>query len=419
MSAADSGPEQEVKSGPLSGLRVLDLSRVLAGPWAGQALADLGAEVIKVERPGQGDDTRSWGPPYARADSGAQTREAAYFLCVNRAKKSVTIDFTKPEGQALVHRLAEKCDIVIENFKLGGLAKYELDYETLRRINPAIVYCSITGFGQDGPYAKRAGYDFMIQGMSGLMSITGAPDHLEGGGPQKVGVAVSDIFTGLYATIGILGALHCRQRTGKGQHIDLALLDSQVAVLANQAMNYLTSGKAPGRIGNAHVNIVPYQAFATEDGYIILAVGNDAQFRKFCQVAGCPDLAEEERFATNPARVRNRDSLVPLLEPILAGRTSEYWLAALEASGVPCGPINDLEQVFADPQVKHRGLELKLPHSVAGHVPSVANPIKYSETPISYDRGPPALGEHTREVLRHLLGMTDSEIDFLEEGGVL
>jgi crotonobetainyl-CoA:carnitine CoA-transferase CaiB-like acyl-CoA transferase len=395
------------------------LSRILAGPWAGQALADLGAEVIKIERPGQGDDTRSWGPPFARDGTGRETREAAYFLCVNRGKKSVTIDFTKPEGQALLRRLAAKCDVVIENFKLGGLAKYGLDYDSLRQANPALVYCSITGFGQDGPYSKRAGYDFMIQGMSGLMSITGSPDRMEGGGPQKVGVAVSDLFTGLYATIGIMGALHHRQRTGKGQHIDLALLDSQVAVLANQAMNYLTSGKAPGRIGNAHMNIVPYQTFATEDGYIILAVGNDDQFRKFCDIAGCPEFAQDERFVTNPQRVRNREILIPLLEPVLAGRKSEDWLNTLEAASVPCGPINDLEQVFADRQVKHRGLELSLPHSAAGHVPSVANPIKYSESPIHYDHGPPVLGEHTHDVLRDLLGMEKEEIERLESQGIL
>ncbi|WP_454017130.1 CaiB/BaiF CoA transferase family protein [Azospirillum sp. Marseille-Q6669] len=398
--------------GPLSHVRVLELSRVLAGPWAAQTLADLGADVIKVERPGAGDDTRAWGPPWAG-------EESAYFLSTNRGKRSITIDFERPEGQELVRKLAAQADVVIENFKVGGLVKYGLDYDSLKAINPGLVYCSITGFGQDGPYAKRAGYDFMIQGMGGLMSITGQPDAEAGGGPVKVGVAVTDVFTGLYATIGVLGALSHRDRTGEGQWVNLALLDVQVAVLANQAMNYLVGGKAPQRLGNAHPNIVPYQAFATLDGHIILAVGNDGQFAKFCQVAGRPELAQDPRYATNPARVANRKELVPILELLLEQRTSRDWLSALEAVGVPCGPINDVSQVFADPHVQARHIHQDLPHPTAGTVPTVASPIRYSATPIEHTVAPPTLGQHTDAVLEQALGLCAADIAALREKGVV
>ncbi|MFC5356201.1 CaiB/BaiF CoA transferase family protein [Azospirillum himalayense] len=398
--------------GPLSHVRVLELSRVLAGPWAAQTLADLGADVIKVERPGAGDDTRAWGPPWAG-------EESAYFLSTNRGKRSITIDFERPEGQELVRKLAAQADVVIENFKVGGLVKYGLDYDSLKAINPGLVYCSITGFGQDGPYAKRAGYDFMIQGMGGLMSITGQPDTEAGGGPVKVGVAVTDVFTGLYATIGVLGALAHRDRTGEGQWVNLALLDVQVAVLANQAMNYLVGGKAPQRLGNAHPNIVPYQAFATLDGHIILAVGNDGQFAKFCQVAGRPELAQDPRYATNPARVANRKELVPILERLLEQRTSRDWLSALEAVGVPCGPINDVSQVFADPHVQARNIHQDLPHPTAGTVPTVASPIRYSATPIEHTVAPPTLGQHTDAVLGEALGLCAADIAALREKGVV
>ncbi|KAA0573642.1 CaiB/BaiF CoA-transferase family protein [Azospirillum sp. Sh1] len=399
-------------AGPLSHIRVLELSRVLAGPWSAQTLADLGADVIKVERPGAGDDTRAWGPPWAGDQS-------AYFLSTNRGKRSITIDFERPEGQELVRKLAAQADVVIENFKVGGLVKYGLDYESLKAVNPRLVYCSITGFGQTGPYRNRAGYDFMIQGMGGLMSITGLPDGEPGGGPVKVGVAVTDIFTGLYATIGIMGALAHRDRTGEGQQVDLALLDVQVAVLANQAMNCLVGGKAPQRLGNAHPNIVPYQAFATRDGYIILAVGNDGQFAKFCTVAGRPDLAKDERYATNPARVANRKELVALLEELIRTRDSHDWLSALEQVGVPCGPINDLTAVFEDPQVKARNIHQDLPHPTQGSVPTVASPIRYSGTPLVHDTAPPTLGQHTDTVLAESLGLSGADIAALRDKGVI
>jgi crotonobetainyl-CoA:carnitine CoA-transferase CaiB-like acyl-CoA transferase len=389
---------------PLDGIRVLDLSRVLAGPWASQTLADLGAEVIKVERPGTGDDTRSWGPPNATDARGKSTSDSAYFLSTNRGKKSVAIDITDPQGQNAIRELARTSDILIENFKVGGLAKYGLDYGTLASINPRLVYCSITGFGQTGPYRDRAGYDFMVQGLGGLMSITGTPDNTPGGGPIKVGVAVADIFTGLYATIGILAALRHREQTGRGDYIDMALLDVQVAVLANQALNYLMSGVSPARLGNAHPNIVPYQTFATSDGHFILAVGNDSQFRRFCETAGCPELADDELFANNPARVANREALVPLIEAQTRRRPTGHWIADLQAAGVPCGPINDLEAVFADEQVRYRGLRLDLPHAVAGTVPSVACPIRFLHANLNLRNGPPSLGEHTREVLGNSFG---------------
>ena len=406
-------------SGALSHIRVLDLSRVLAGPWAGQVLADLGAEVIKVERPGVGDDTRHWGPPYLKDAEGKDTSEAAYFLTANRNKQSLTIDFTQPEGQRIVRELAAQCDVVLENFKVGGLAAYGLDYASLKALNPRLIYCSITGFGQDGPYAKRAGYDFMVQGLGGLMSLTGRSDEEEGAGPMKVGVALTDILTGLYASVGVLAALNHREQTGIGQHVDLALLDVQVACLANQAMNYLTTGVPPKRLGNAHPNIVPYQDFPTADGDIILAVGNDSQFRKFCEVAGCTELADDVRFASNKARVANREVLVPMLRQTTVFKTTGEWISLLEQAGVPCGPINNLAQVFEDAQVKARGLRLDLPHALGCLAPQVASPIRLSQTPVEYRHAPPLLGQHTEQVLRSLLGMSLERIGELRSAGVL
>ncbi len=405
--------------GALSHIRVLDLSRVLAGPWAGQILADLGADVIKVERPLCGDDTRSWGPPFLKDEAGQNTTEAAYYLSANRNKQSVTIDFTRPEGQRLVRKLVAKSDIVIENFKVGGLAAYGLDYASLKAVNPKLIYCSITGFGQTGPYAKRAGYDFMIQGLGGLMSLTGRPDGDEGGGPVKVGVALTDILTGLYSTTAILAALAHRDQSGVGQYIDMALLDVQVACLANQAMNYLTTGVAPKRLGNAHPNIVPYQDFPTADGDFILTVGNDSQFRKFAEVAGQSQWATDPRFLTNKLRVANRGELIPLIRQATVFKTTAQWVDELEAAGVPCGPVNDLAQVFDDPQVLARGLAIELPHALGGRVAQVASPIRLSETPVEYRRAPPLLGEHTSQVLQDLLGMSGDEVVALREAGVL
>jgi crotonobetainyl-CoA:carnitine CoA-transferase CaiB-like acyl-CoA transferase len=405
--------------GALSHIRVLDLSRVLAGPWAGQILADLGAEVIKVERPGSGDDTRAWGPPYLKNADGENTSEAAYYLSANRNKQSVTIDFTRAEGQKLVRELAAKSDILIENFKVGGLAAYGLDYASLKAINPRLIYCSITGFGQTGPYAKRAGYDFMIQGLGGLMSLTGRPEGEEGAGPVKVGVALTDILTGLYSTTAILAALASRDQGGSGQHIDMALLDVQVACLANQAMNYLTTGVAPHRLGNAHPNIVPYQDFPTADGDFILTVGNDSQFRKFAEVAGQPQWADDPRFLTNKLRVANRALLIPMIRQATVFKTTAQWVSELEVAGVPCGPINNLAEVFADPQVQARGLAMSLPHSSGESVPLVASPIRLSETPVEYRYAPPLLGEHTYEVLQALLGLQVEEVSLLRQAGVV
>ncbi|MEX5569961.1 CaiB/BaiF CoA-transferase family protein [Pseudomonas syringae] len=405
--------------GALSHIRVLDLSRVLAGPWAGQILADLGADVIKVERPGCGDDTRSWGPPFLQDAAGQNTSEAAYYLSANRNKQSVTIDFTRPEGQRLVRELAAKSDIVIENFKVDGLAAYGLDYESLKAVNPKLIYCSITGFGQSGPYARRPGYDFMIQALGGLMSLTGLPDGEEGAGPVKVGVALTDILTGLYSTTAILAALAHRDQSDIGQYIDMALLDVQVACLANQGMNYLTTGVAPRRLGNAHPNIVPYQDFPTADGDLILTVGNDSQFRKFAAVAGQPQWAEDPRFLTNKLRVAHRAELIPLIRQVTVFKTTAQWVSELEAAGVPCGPVNDLAQVFADPHVVARGLAIELPHALAGRVPQVASPIRLSETPVEYTRAPPLLGEHTAQVLQALLGIGEEELTLLREAGVL
>lgn len=405
--------------GALSHIRVLDLSRVLAGPWAGQILADLGADVIKVERPGCGDDTRAWGPPFLQDSAGHNTSEAAYYLSANRNKQSVTIDFTRPEGQKLVKQLAAKSDIVIENFKVGGLAAYELDYASLKAINSRLIYCSITGFGQSGPYATRPGYDFMIQALGGLMSLTGLPEGEEGAGPVKVGVALTDILTGLYSTTAILAALAHRDQSNVGQHIDMALLDVQVACLANQAMNYLTTGVAPERLGNAHPNIVPYQSFPTADGDLILTVGNDSQFRKFAEVAGQSQWADDPRFLTNTLRVAHRAELIPLIRQVTVFKATAQWVAALEAVGVPCAPVNDLAQVFADPHVVARGLAIELPHALGGKVPQVASPIRLSETPVEYRRAPPMLGEHTAQVLEELLGLGSDEVASLRAAGVL
>ena len=412
----------------LAGVRVLDLSRVLAGPWCTQTLADLGADVIKVERPAGpnhtgGDDTRGWGPPFLQDAQGDDTAEAAYYLGTNRNKRSITIDIARPEGQALIRRIALQSDVFVENFKVGDMARYGLDAASLLALNPRLVYCSITGFGQTGPYRDRAGYDYAVQAMGGLMSVTGPSraeiaDDAPGGGPQKVGVAVADLFTGMYATTAILAALRHRDRTGEGQAIDMALLDTQVAMLANLGANYLVTGVAPQRAGNAHQNIVPYQVFEVADGHIILAVGNDSQFGKFCAVAGRPDLALDERFARNADRVRHRGVLVPLLAGIMKTRARADWLARLEAAKVPCGPINDLADVFADPQVNARGMKVRLPHPLAGQVDLVASPMKLAATPVTYRRAPPLLGEHTDTVLREL-GLEEADIEALRGSGTI
>jgi crotonobetainyl-CoA:carnitine CoA-transferase CaiB-like acyl-CoA transferase len=414
MSNTNSNFEQ-LMSTPLSHIRVLELSRILAGPWAGQMLADLGAEIIKVEKPIQGDDTRHWGPPFLNNQQNETSSESAYFLSANRGKQSITIDIRHQKGQAIIHQLIESCDVLIENFKVGSLEKYHLDFASLSAINPKLIYCSITGFGQDGPYAQRAGYDFLLQGMGGLMSVTGEPDHLPGGGPQKVGVALTDILTGMYATTAIQAAIIEREKSALGQHIDLALLDVQVACLANQAMNYLVSQDIPKRMGNAHPNIVPYQTFQTADGFIILTVGNDSQFADFCQVANCQTLIQDPSFATNQARVRNRESVVERLSKIIKAKNSEFWLQELEIKGVPCGPINDIAQVFENPQIKHRNMLGELTHPQNGKVPTVKNPINFSRTPIVYNQAPPNLGEHTEEVLSELLGYDTSAIDKLRQ----
>jgi crotonobetainyl-CoA:carnitine CoA-transferase CaiB-like acyl-CoA transferase len=408
----------------LDGIRILDLSRVLAGPWCTQTLADLGADVIKIERPGSGDDTRSWGPPFLKDAQGHETREAAYYLGTNRNKRSVTCDIAQPAGQALVRELVRHCHVFVENFKVGDMARYGLDYASLRELNPKLVYCSVTGFGQTGPYRERAGYDYAVQGMGGLMSITGERDDL-GGGPQKVGVAVADLFTGMYSSVAILAALRHAERTGEGQHIDMALLDTQVAMLANLGANYLVSGNVPGRAGNAHQNIVPYQVFEVApaaDGHkdhLILAVGNDGQFAKFCEVAGRPELARDERFARNQDRVRNRAVLVPMLEAVMKTRSKAQWLPALEAAKVPCGAINNLAEVFADPQVRERGMVNEWDHPLAPGLRLVASPMKLSETPVRCDSPPPLLGQHTDEVLSRVLGWSAARITALREQGVI
>jgi crotonobetainyl-CoA:carnitine CoA-transferase CaiB-like acyl-CoA transferase len=404
---------------PLSHIRVLDLSRVLAGPWASQNLADLGAEVIKVERPGAGDDTRGWGPPWFKDRDGKDTSDSSYYLSCNRGKKSITLDISKPEGQSIVRELAAKCDVLIENYKVGTLARYHLSYAHLRAINPRLIYCSITGFGQSGPYAPRPGYDFVFQGMGGLMSITGERDELPGGGPMKVGIAITDILTGMYASLAITAAItHC-ERGGGGQYIDVALLDSMVAFNANQISGYLVSGDIPKRYGNAHPNVVPYQVFPCKDGHIILAVGNDSQFASLCKLAGRPELAEDERFRLMTGRIVNRNALIPLIAEIMKQRGMHEWIEVLEAANVPCGPINNMQQVFEDPQVQHRGLKVEIPTLAGVPCPTVASPMRFSETPVEYMVPPPTLGQHTQEILQGLLGMDRQALDALAAKGIV
>jgi len=404
--------------GALSHIRVLDLSRVLAAPWATQILGDLGAEVIKIEKPGEGDETRHFGPPFLKNADGSKG-DATYFLTANRNKKSVTVDMAKPEGQALIRRLARRAHVVVENFKTGSLAKYGLDYESLKAENPALIYCSLTGFGHDGPYKDKAGYDYVIQGMGGLMSVTGQKDGEPGAEPMKVGVAVSDLVTGLYTAVAILAAIIHQSRTGEGQSIDMALFDCQAAGLANQAMNYLAGGVVPGRLGNAHPNIVPYQVFATADGHLILATSNDAQFRRFAAVAGIESAARDPRFATNAERVANRQAMVDLLKPVFTTRTTAQWIADLEAANVPCGPINRVDQVFADPQAIARGLTIAMTHAAAGPMQLVASPLRLSQTPPEYRNAPPLLGEHTNEILSQVLELPPGEIARLRDERVI
>ncbi|MDA1324387.1 MAG: CaiB/BaiF CoA-transferase family protein [Proteobacteria bacterium] len=404
-------------NGPLSGITVLDLTRILAGPYCTQMLGDMGAEIIKIERPGGGDDTRRFGPPFLKDDAGNDTVESAYFMGANRNKLSVAIDISKPEGQALIREIAAKSDVVVENFKKGNLARYGLGYDDLKKTVPGIVYCSITGFGQTGPYADRPGYDPLIQAMGGIMSVTGEPD----GEPMKAGVPIADIMAGMYATVAICAALRSREVTGKGQYIDIGMLDTQAAWLSIQAMNYLIGGTNPQRLGNGHPNIVPYQVFATADGHIMLTIGNDAQFKRFCDFAGCPELAADERFGTNGARVGNRDALIAAMEPVLAARPSQEWLTELERLTIGCGPINTVDQVFADPHVRDRGMVINMPHDAVGgrDVPLVANPLRLSETPVSYRHTPPVLGADTEDVLRSVLELDDAELDGLRSAGII
>ncbi len=404
-------------SGPLQGIRVFDLTRILAGPSCTQILGDMGADVIKIERPGVGDDTRRFAPPFLRDGDGNETTESAYFTAANRSKRSITLDLTKPKGQEIARRMIAESDVLAENFKTGGLAKYGLAYDDLKDDCPGLVYCSITGFGHTGPYAPRPGYDVLIQGMGGFMSITGAPD----GDPQKAGMPISDLVAGLYAAISINAALRHREVTGEGQFIDIGMLDTTVAVLSMVAANYLATDVVPPRIGNAHPNIVPYQSFPTADGDIILAVGNDGQFERFCKVAGVPDLPQDERFATNGARVRNREALIPMLRDIVAAKPSAFWLEELEANNVSCGPINRLDQVFSDPQVLARGMLLEMPHPALGTAPvkMAASPIKMSKTQVSYDRPPPMVGQHTDEILREMIGASDDDLATLRDDGVI
>jgi len=396
--------------GPLSHIRVLDLSRILAGPSATQILSDLGAEVIKVERPNVGDDTRTWGPPWLKDRDGAETTDSTYYLASNRGKKSVTVDMSKPEGQKMIRDLAAKSDVVVENYKVGGLKKYKLSYDDLKDDFPGLIYCSITGFGQDGPYAPRAGYDYMIQAMSGMMSITGEADDRPGGGPMRVGVAITDLTTGLYSAIAILSALTHRERTGDGQYIDMALLDCATAILANQGLSYLSTGVAPGRVGNRHPNVVPYQPFQTSDGHVVIAVGNDGQFQRLCGALGIPETAEDERFAKGSARIQHQPELAQIIARIILEKSTPEWLTILEAVSVPCGPINTIEDVFNDPQVLHRGMKHSQPHAAAGDIDLIASPINLSATPVEYQGAPPTLGEHTDHVLRDILELSDDEI---------
>lgn len=405
--------------GPLGDIRVLDLSRVLAGPWATQCLADFGATVWKIEKPGAGDDTRHWGPPWLRDGAGRETRESAYFLSTNRGKRSLAIDFTQPAGRDLLRRLAARADVLVENFKVGTLGRHGLGWPDLQPLNPRLVYCSITAFGQDGPRAAEAGYDAMIQGLSGLMSITGVPDGEPGAGPQKVGVAVSDLLTGMYALAAVLAALYERERSGLGQFIDLALLDAQVAALANQNLNYLVAGRVPPRHGNAHPNIAPYQSFATADGWLMLAVGNDRQFADLCVALGAPELARDERFVTNAARSGNRAALIDRIGRLLQAQPTAFWLQQLARAAVPCGPIYDIGQVFAEPQVQHRGLRFELPHALGGTVPQVRNPVRYSRSALEYRDPPPLLGEHTAAVLSAELDLGEQELAGLRAAGII
>ncbi len=405
--------------GALNHLRVLDLSRVLAGPWSGQNLADLGADVIKVERPITGDDTRQWGPPFLKDSKGQETTESAFYLAINRNKRSMTLDISTPEGQEIVKKLVLDSDIVIENYKVGQLKKYGLDYQSLSAIKPDLIYCSITGFGQTGPYAHRAGYDFVVQGMGGFMSVTGEKEDLPGGGPQKAGVAIADLFTGMYATSAILAAVIHRDRTGVGQYIDLALLDVQIATMANVASNYLTSGESPHAWGNASPNIVPYQTFKAADGWIIVAAGNDSQFRHFVETGNCPELANDPKFATNPERIRHRDELIPLLQQMTLKKSKKEWIEALDHAGVPCGPINNFKEVFENEQVIARDIKMQMPHPVAGTVPLVRSPMRMSATPVVENRPPPLLGQHTDEILKERLDLSDAEIQALKNKGIL
>jgi crotonobetainyl-CoA:carnitine CoA-transferase CaiB-like acyl-CoA transferase len=415
--AGDAGATDErLKDGPLTGLRVLDMSRILAGPTCGQLLGDLGADVIKIERPGAGDDTRGWGPPFVQDSAGRDTRESAYYLCANRNKRSLAVDISKPEGVATIRRIAAGCDVLLENYKLGDLARRGLGYDDLKAENRGLIYCAITGFGQDGPCAKRAGYDFMIQGMGGIMSVTGEPDRP----PMKVGVGIADVMTGMYAASAILAALRARDITGRGQFIDLALFDTQLSWLINQGLAYLTDGRVPERRGNAHPTIVPYETFPASDGWFILAIGNDGQFRKFCEIAGRPELAADPAFATNAARVRNREILVPLLREITATRPEAAWMEACEAAHVPCGPVNDIGQAFAEPQAVHRGARVTMPHPTAagGSVDLIGNPIKMSDTPVTYRHAPPTVGQHSTQVLRDC-GFAEDEIAALAAAGAV
>ncbi|MBP7564928.1 MAG: CoA transferase [Burkholderiaceae bacterium] len=405
----------------LGHIKVLDLSRVLAGPWCTQMLADLGADVIKIEKPGEGDDTRHWGPPFLKDDDGRDTAQASYFTACNRNKRSVTVDMARPQGQALIRQLAAQSDVLVENFKVGGLAKYGLDWPTLSALNPRLIYCSVTGFGQDGPYAPRAGYDLMIQAMSGMMSITGRADGDAGGGPLRVGVALTDLFTGCYATSAILAAIEARRRTGRGQHIDMALLDVGMAILANQATGFLNTGQVPARQGNSHPSLAPYQDFPTQDGAMLLAIGNDGQFRRFCEAAGQPQWAQDARYATNTLRVKHRGDLIPAMEAVTRTRTTADWIALLGDKAVPCGPINDIGQAFDDAQVKARGLALAQPRDAGDGIAAirtVASPMRLSDTPVVTRRAPPALGEHTAQVLKEL-GLDDAAIAALRADGAV
>ncbi len=410
-------------TGPLKGLRILDMSRILAGPTCTQILGDLGADVIKIERPGAGDDTRKWGPPYVKDSDGNDTSESAYYLCANRNKRSLTVDITKQEGQQIIRKLAVKCDVLIENYKVGGLKKYGLDYSSIKEEFPDLIYCSISGFGQTGPKSHRLGYDFMIQAMGGIMSVTGEPD----GSPMKVGVGIADVMCGMYAAVSILAAVRHRDQSGNsaaggnGQHIDLSLLDSQAAWLINSGSNYLTSGDNQHRLGNAHPNIVPYQAFQTSDSFFVLAVGNEIQFRKFCEFAGAPELPEDPRFKTNTDRVKNRKILAPMLNELTQQNSTQFWLEGLEKLQVPCGPVNTIKDVFDDPQIQHREMEISMPHPLSGkgQVSLIGSPVKMSETPVSYRNAPPTLGQHTDEILEEVLGMDEDERRVLANNGVV